>query len=379
MLFASTALTVIMNVIKQIDFKAAAEKGNIIGTELTGSKSLSDVSKLTRVEPLLIISRDCMNLPYMVDINNSLLNIFAGYYLQAINILSSVKYCEVVKTLDMLNPQRNRDSFFYAKEEIKGISVEDYKYSLPMSTNVSLEADDSPDNIKMLNELSSLSVGKMLNVSIDVKDGYKKDKDGNSTKEPSYKEITIPVTVRLMANVIANNSILHILANKTDDTTFDERWHAWRSGRISFWQDLVMCQDLIAEHGKAILKDDTGVLDKILARVRANRIVGLTKGTISLAQASNLFVISEQVAKELEFKLGGKLSNPKIREKAFENTYAMIIVVVDRDYERITFYTRNTAAAADFSINEIKAAGKGKGPDILDIMKQMQLGSPISF
>ena len=33
------------------------------------TKSLAEVTKLTRVEPLTIVSKDCVNLEYMPDIN----------------------------------------------------------------------------------------------------------------------------------------------------------------------------------------------------------------------------------------------------------------------------------------------------------------------
>ncbi len=57
----------------------------------------------------------------------------------------------------------------------------------------------------------------------------------------------------------------------------------------------------------------------------------------------------------------------------------MIIAVVDREWERVTFYTRGMAAATDLSFKEIKSANKGKGPDILDLMKSFNQGLPISF
>jgi hypothetical protein len=57
----------------------------------------------------------------------------------------------------------------------------------------------------------------------------------------------------------------------------------------------------------------------------------------------------------------------------------MIIAVVDREWERVTFYTRGISSHTELSIDEIKAANKGKGPDISDIMKSYNMSASPSF
>jgi hypothetical protein len=219
--------------------------------------------------------------------------------------------------------------------------------------------------------MSALSVGKMLHVSINY--GTAQTSTGES------KSIMLPVQVRLMASVIPNLSIERILSSKSEDSSAMERFHAWRSGRISFISDLIFCQDLIDEQKKAVIQDESNTMQEILRRVTNAKQFGLLTKNPSLVSASNLFVISEEIADDVANKLGGKFSNAKVREKAFEATYAMIIAVVSREWERVTFYTRDIAAGADFSVKEIKAAGKGKGPDIMDIFKNINHGMPPSF
>jgi len=350
-------------------------------TNYYSTKSLSEVTKLTRVEPLAIISKDCLNLDYMPDISQALLSIFSGYYLQAISLLTNVNDVEVVRILDKLNPDRDSTGWLLSdsisKESINNLVLENYKYSLPTINSVALEGDKGDkhgQDIQSLNEVSNLSVGKMLNVTI----AYNKtDEVGNKSSEVS--SIKIPVSVRIMASIIPNATISNILALKTESNTLTERYHAWRSGRISFIKDLIFCQDLIDEHKKAMITDESGTVQEIMRRVNNSKKFGLLSKNPSLVSASNLFVISEEVAREVESKLGGKLSNPRIREKAFENTYAMIIAVVDREWERVTFYSRGISTSTNLSVKEIKQASKGKGPDIMDILKSYNLGAAPSF
>lgn len=373
--FASKLFDSLKNLVN-LDDKNDRAKNIYLNTMFT--TSLSDVSKLARVEPLTIVSKDCLNLEYMPDIMNSLLSIFSGYYLTAINILTKVNDVEVVKILDKLNPDRDlsglvlQNSFESISLEQNNLLLDNYSYSLHKTSNISLENENKSQAITAINEVSNLSVGKILNIDISIP-------NDNPSKNNPNKSVTVPITVRLMASLLSTDTISHILAFKNEDESLLERYHAWRSGRISFIKDLVFCQDLIDEYKKAVLKDESCTIQEILRRVRNSRQYGLLTKNPSLVNASNLFVISADVARTIEQKLGGKLSNPKIRDKAFENTYAMIIAVVDKEWERVTFYTRNYATATDLSIKEIKASNKSKGPDITDIMKMYNQGISPTF
>lgn len=362
--------TTLQTVAKFLNFAKTA--GNY-----SSDNSLPEATKLTRVEPLTIISKDLLNLEYMPDVANSLLSLFCAYYLQAVAVLTRINDVEVIRILDRLNPDRDHTALLLndkvATEAMttKTFSLESAKYALPTVRRIATEDEDS-DNIKAIAELTNLSVGKLLNVNI----SYNKDGDVDKDK---VKSVNIPVSVRLISSVIPINTIMHLLTYKSDDTSLGERFHAWRAGRISFFSDLIFCQDLIDEFKRAGINDESDTLVEIVRRTNNAKKYGLLTKNPSLVAASNIFVISEEVAREIESKLGGKLSNEKIRQKAFENTYAMIIVVVDREWERVTFYTRGVSRGSDLSIKEIKTANKGKGPDIADLLKAMTQGMPPQF
>lgn len=367
----------VVNTTIQAVAKAVNElKDNV--TNYYTTKSLTEATKLTRVEPLTIVSKDLLNLEYMPDIAQSILSIFSGYYLQAVALLTKINDVEVVRILDKLNPDRDETGFLLmektSRESYKNLVLEHYIHTLPTHCSMEAIALEGPneDTIKAAVEVSNLSVGKLLSVEICY------DKSvvaGELDKKPTT--VNIPVSIRLMASVIPNSTIINLLAMKTEDNGIVERFHAWRGGRISFIKDLILCQDLIDEFKRANIGDETGTVQEILRRVNNAKKFGLLTKNPSLVSASNIFVISEEIARELESKLGGKLSSPRIRDKAFENTYAMIIAVVDREWERVTFYSRGIASATDLSIKEIKAGAKNKGPDIGDILKSFNMGSPV--
>lgn len=224
----------------------------------------------------------------------------------------------------------------------------------------------SKDAMSQAREMFDLSVGKM--VSVQVGGGF--DEHGN--KLPI---IDLNISFRLMVNTVPESTLQGLLCKGAMDNSMTERYHAWRAGRISFVKDLIFCQDLIDETKKSIMDDKTGVHMEVVSRVNNAKKFGLLSKNPSMNVASNLYVISEVTAANIERQLGGKLSSPSVREKIFKQGYAMIICVIDRQYERITFYHRGINASTNVSLKDIQISNRKSGPDIGDLLKMYTLGS----
>lgn len=151
----------------------------------------------------------------------------------------------------------------------------------PRTTNNQYRtASAAPRLNELTRELSNLAVGKLINVSLS-------DSDNSDSK------VTIPVTVRLATSVVPGGVLTALMsANKTEDTVV-ERFHSWRAGRIAFWKDLVMCQDMIDNRKKLLLDDKSGTYQRILRNANNQRLAGLTSDKTPAAQSSNIVVMSE--------------------------------------------------------------------------------------
>lgn len=434
-----TAIAKIFNVVKDY------------GTNYYKDSSLPEATKLTRVEPITVVSRDLLNNPEIQKILNVNLSLFCGYYLQAVDILTKVHDVEAIRILDKLNPDRDETGFLLSekvsRESYRNISIEQMKFSLPTKSQPALEMDktqkaetteqawermvgvfaenaelakkygDAYAEVKALkakmeeaakdnksaevraaeleykkaqdslvnsfkyeqaiekvdlNTLANLSIGRLINVSI----AYTKEQGQHAGEE---RFIKIPISVRLLVNTIPNESIVRIMTYKNQDLSLIERIHSANSGAIEFIRDVVFCQDLIDEYKRATIKDTSNILQELTRRANNAKKYGLLTKNPSLVAASSLFIISDAVAREVEQKLGGKLDNPRIREKAFDGTYSMIIAVVNSDWETVTFYTRGIARGATFGFRELESKGKGTGPDVGDILKALTAGQPPSF
>lgn len=354
--------------------------------------SLVQFTSVLRVEPVTMIDAHLERVDYLPDVLQTLLSLFCGFYLQAVACMTNVGQINVIRMLDTLNP--SRDGALTAGSAVDAIngkisvgmlSMESYEYGLPRVSNeainpratmqflrnsdvvvngkdihgsVDAKLGGQDKNIKAAYESVNLAVGKMLEVNI--------ESNGNKA--------VFPVAVRLATAVVDSEVLTHILGASGQDNSWSERYHRWKAGDIAFWRDLVLCQDLIDNTKKLLMKDKTGAMAEVNRRRAVNSVAALASGTPSVASASALIVISEETAAQLERRNLGKFSDLSFRNKIMQNSLAMIIVVVNRDYEQVTIYTRDIQLPTKLSVRELKAANKGSGPDIGELLKMYRAG-----
>lgn len=347
------------------------------------SDSLIDYTKVARVEPIVLIDTDCMFLDCMHDVQQSLLNIFAGYYLQAIAVSTTVGRIDVMRHLEKFNPSRdpgeaaaNSAGWLMAQESYRN-GLPFYKGQTALEANPFSNGGDAEDAENFndgrveavagdprrnaaveLKELADLSVGKALSVEIT---------DGDKTA-------SIPINIRLIASSMPTANLVHILSFGKDDTSMKERWHGWRSGRLHFVKDILLCNDIIEAHRKNLISDKDGVYTNIINRKRKNQLSTLLSGNPSVATASNMVVMSDTTLAELELKINGHFKDFKTRERIFDETSLMIAVVIHKSWERITIYHRGIAEVTQLGVRDMKTASKGSGPNVSEILKAYSLG-----
>lgn len=349
-----------------------------------GSTDLVSYTKVARVEPLTLIDADLAYYEGMTDIMQSVLSLFSGYYLQAAALSMDVQRVAVVKQLERLNTSRSVGLDYNVgvnngKVDFNvQLAAENYKDRLPVQgdprnyerRSVGMEASAAGEAVESVRSNANLALGKLINVEVTVTTG-----EAVEGKPAPTKTISIPISIRLMANMVPTASMLHILsAGSTKDTSLSARIDLWDSGAISFWRDLVFCQDLIDEHKKHLLEDKDGFYSAMIKRSRENAAAAALKGP-SLNNASNIIIIGTDTQAKVELKYGGQLRNFQIRQKLFDKTYLMLLVVVDKERSRVTIYHRGIPESTSVSLRDLKVANKGSGPDIADVLAAYRLGN----
>ncbi len=382
------------NMIEFVRNVTVTYKGTV-GTPL----AISDVSKIARSEPVTIISSTLTGTPELYEVLHGVLNIYTAYYLQAIGILSAeLTDVRILKILDKVNPDRDMKTIlaagYTAYESIsnrpanlaynmKTLSLDGCKYRLPMLNSDKqdkfamehiLEEDDTNHLGNSINKIETfeklgVAVGKAVEVKFKV--------SNNDTKTP--QEVSIPVVVKLDTMIMDSSIVKAILVSNKDEITFSSRLRDAMAGRINFIKDFILCSDLIKSQKRTMIKDSTGIYTQLLKRINNSRLYSALTGNISVAGISAIVVLSNEDEAEVQRALGGKLTNLKIREMVFANTSAMMIVVLDKEWERVTIYVRDITSYSQAPFTAFKAmAGKGDN-NIMEILKAFSVNSSPSF
>ena len=380
---------------------------------LTGETSFSEFTRAANLEPRVMVEDTLKTLPQLPKFLMGLTNIYTAYYLQAISLTATINDVSVISILDKFNPNRDASlskllkNINTAKTDKTSLyskfSKESYAYVLPNYNNYGtvpvkmqksleakvaklVEAKDEEDaeakakkikeelekekihynvssGLKNIQEADNLAVGRLVQVKL-------------TQNDQSYE---VPVAVRVRPMFVPKPIMRELVALGDVKQSWSERWHKMRSGEISFISDWIFQSDVINHKRKLLALDKQGLYRELINRRKNNKLAALTTGHVSLGSASSFIVISAQTAREVELSTGQSLTNADFRTKVFGENSAMMILIVDTEWERVITYTRGISGGVDYSFKDFEGFGKGNGPDITEIMKAYALGNNPRF
>lgn len=325
------------------------------GVHAANSKSITENAKNTMIEPITLIDKRVEMSENSDAILREVLNVISAYYVSSVTTMGTVGDLVVTDVLDRINP--NREPLISAR-------------SGPSNLNkwLSHESEDdyhgaglgSSKNVDSFNESSSLCVGNTYAVKV--------ESNGMS------REIGLTVRLRSIigspANVI---SAMSVGKNKKD---FTEAYYDLKAGQMSFLRDLILGRQDILEHRKNLKDDTTGMYRSNLKRNNKNAISAILSLTPSVSNASNIYVISEETATELNRVIRGDIKKFKIREKLFEDTYGTLLVVVSDSDNVVTFYTRGSEYSWTVSMRALMRTSKNAANvDMMDLLNNVRGGA----
>lgn len=381
--------------------------------------SLADITKIARVEPITLISSTLNGTKELYDVLHGILNIYTGYHLQAVQLLSTQLYdARILKILDKTNPDRDLKTFLAAgqvafesdqtfvsevsvAQAVKTLALESCKYKLPTLVKKTIATESTQlNNFGYENEFSDnedmnphtklnagiqqiesfdklgLTVGKVISVDFTTSGGSTVSSERG--KKPT-NSISVPVVVKLDTMIIPGETIAHLSTADASEITMSSRMQDVMSGKITFIKDYLLCSDLIKQQKRAMIKDSTGLYSQLLKRVNNSKLYSVLSGNISLAGISAIYVMSEEEEAYIQRKVGGKLTNQKTREMVFNNTSAMMIAVIDRPWERCTIYVRDIDGFSQAPLSTFKRMSDKGNDNIADILKAFATSTAPSF
>jgi hypothetical protein len=366
----------------------------IIYQRTNSPPAISDVAKISTINPIVVISSTVKTVDEkkLYNVLQTVLNIYAAYYMQAISILSAkLVSTKILKIMDTLHPDRDITTMLTATEgykiqpkvesvSLEAVSLANKKYGLfSMEASATVISGDTLEeeeqvagnSIGYVKNFDNLpfTVGKIINATFRI--------SSEGTDKPA--EVSIPVVVRLDTMVVPSETVSYLLTYNEEEIRFSERLSKALSGRIRFIKDFLLAQDLVQAQKKAMIKDPTGVYSAIIKRLNNSRIFSILTKNLSMSEISSIVVITDEEEKSIKRQYGAGLESNKIRKMVFDNLSAMMIVSIDRQWEQVSIYIKDQDSYAQNSISDFKVSSDKSNDSIVDILKAFSLGNPPSF
>lgn len=413
-----------------------ATKAVSTAKDMLAARQSGDLVRFTqsaRVEPIMLMDKRAVNIPFIQDVVHTAYNMFTGYWLLAVSLDAKINGVAVGRRLDKFATDRDLNeatmtmlsSSMESMSESFGLpfideilaeqaSMESVTDDAMVAASIVADIDSIEDETKRENlrkefermeesankradgRLSAAEAKLEAEFKAKLEEAKGRGKSGSSVNNAAKyvekinnlavgnvidvtisedgKEAVIPVTIRLRVAGMPSDVMTETLAVGGRDATFRSRWRAWRAGEIKFWADFVLAMDRVDAHRAAMMKDETGYYKTVYGRAAKNNMAATLAGGPSLATASSIVVMDIKTARELERRISGSLENFKTRQGIFGHTFSMLMIIVDPDWESVTIYTRGIEMPTKLTKNDIKSAGKSDSKELMDILKSYQLG-----
>ena len=381
------------------------------------------------VEPVAIVSNELKHEEVIEKVLDTTVDVFASFYLQAFEVLRSVYDLDSQVVIDSLATDngglgrvilRGADAAV-GREELRDylgelLSTEDISLSLEANRNSRVNKKDGKEvetsavimkeleitlaarratggktamkNSHSANSGTNSSMSGTVDEVIPSNNSVKNSSAGKSSGKSSAQEqleetiytteyIVIPIIIKTNVIFTDFDNILTMLKPSAHDKTFGYRLDEYRAGAISL-TDLIFTSDLIKEYKKNKLKDKEGLIkllnDRTLSansKLATNKIVGYEK-------YYNMVFITAEEKIMLNKHLSGDVMKDKYKERFMEEAKALILVIMDMDYERMIMLTKDLRGKSDTTFKAISKR-KENSADYGEIIKSVMANKPVVF
>lgn len=329
-------------------------------------ESLSEFSAGSRLSPPVMIESEIARMDPQTthSINQVLLSIYCGHYLNAVTRLTKIGNVTVTSLLDPVSGGGNVNSADLVRDYY-GMETIEPPAAPWESDNMDLTVDYSMEAIQDISKPSSLAVGKQLEVPL-VAEGV---------------EVKVPVTVTLVPKVLDDDFMVKVLeAFVGRDNSYIGRWHRWRAGEIKSFADYAFGLDLVEEDKKFRLDDKDGIYDLAKSRQEKGLLSSFISGKKQMNIASTMIVMTNRTAERMEAAMRGSFRSPRTRQEFFKHTGSMLLCVVDMNKERVRIYQRGIKDHGIYTYDDLAPAATNPGAtDINAIVRAYKLGDAFSM
>ena len=326
----------------------------------TRNGSLPEFLKSTNVEPICLIEKNLAYQDFAEDIVSTALDLTALMYLQVFSRLMTVDI-DAVRVTRMLEKLATERDVLGSMAAVESDSIDILSLGLEADTDDLTNPKGMETQSKLyapITDNNQLSVGKLL--ACTVTNGKEK--------------LEIPVNVRLRTKEIQPALVKDIFEANYADLNIARRIKLWGLMEMTFLE-AITASDVVAKQERIRMADKDGLIQSHFMNAAKDAGYSAITGEVPINRASGILIISDDTAAMISRTTRLRLTRYQDREKFFEGTAAMMIIVVDAANEVADFYFRGFKDGSTETFRKLQRSGGKGGQDLTPVIKDMLSGS----
>lgn len=366
--------------------------------------SLTEFAKQSMINSRVYIEKNLATDEILTPLMQNIMSLYCGLVFTAVNLNQNICGSKTVRDIsstvssaEAFDARQKSNTFDSAMSLMKDYFVGSNKDNLLNRPYASMKRNDAND----ANRTQIISDNRQDNRSysnstkIDLKSNSVIDPEPKSVSLPSGRILNIPMltdgkstfNLQLLIQLFPffiETDVAQEFINLNFTPSFWRRFTQFQAGEISFFKDFIFSCDLREKRMKALIKDKTGGLADMINKqknaVASHWMNFLRKpGTEKINIASTILILNKNSVDKALNKNGIDLKSSSNRKKFFENSYCMMLVVVDQMYNEVNIYYNGIEAVSTFKYEQIKRESKKDSTDLVSIMKSYAQGLAPKF
>lgn len=342
------------------------------------SMSLPQFTKRTTINSRTFIQREVVENEIIPDLMRTFMNMYAGFILTAMDMNKFVTNSKTVR--DMMDIVATES----LHEDVEEAIMQELFPKMVVLPDNDLGADDltGTKSIAPSTTASKVVDHNLANTSVPSGRIIQIQFGDPKSKSDGANAFMINMFLQLHPTIVPAD-VAEAFIDVNFNPSFKQRWLQMTTGEIAFWKDFIFSHDLVKRRSKAMRQDKSGVLADMLRRQQSAVNKAWQKLLLIFNEKQNIantiLVFDKGNFDRACVRSGLNFTRFESRQRFFNKTFAMMVAVVDQNYNKVDIYFHGLDLRAEYDFKQIKTAAKSDKYDLNDIMKSMSQGMAPRF
>ena len=367
--------------------------------------SLTEFAKQSMINSRVYIEKNLATDEILTPLMQNIMSLYCGLVFTAVNLNQNICGSKTVRDIsstvssaEAFDARQKSNTFDSTMSLMKDYFVGSNKDNLLNRPYASMKRNNanSANRTQIINDNRQIDNRRYsASTKIDLKPNSVIDPEPKSVSLPSGRILNIPMitdgnstfNLQLLIQLFPffiESDVAQEFIDLNFTPSFWRRFTQFKAGEISFFKDFIFSCDLREKRMKALIKDKTGGLADMINKQKnavASHWMNFIRkpGTEKINIASTILILNKNSVDKALSRNGIDLKSSSNRKKFFENSYCMMLVVVDQMYNEVEIYYNGIEAVSTFKYEQIKRESKKDSTDFVSIMKSYAQGLAPKF